>query len=78
MIAIMTKSPKEAMSVEGESEGYVTHVKLGSIPACSNLQATDAAKAVGTGTVVTQINNNMSVILMIVKTTNITIGSILK
>ena len=78
MIAIMTKSPKEAMSVEGESEGYVTHVKLGLTPACSNMQATDAAKAVSIGMIVTQTDNNMSVMLMIVKITSNTIGSILK
>ena len=50
---IMTKSPKEAMSVEGVSEGDVTHVKMGSTPACSNMQAAGVARVVSTGMIVT-------------------------
>ena len=45
-IMCMVKNPKEVMKVEGVSEGHVIHVRMGSTPACSNMQAADAAKAV--------------------------------
>ena len=50
---IMVKNPKEVMKVEGVSEGYVIHVRMGSTPACSNMQAADAAKAVSIDMIVT-------------------------